>query len=195
MELKSARSCKDLYPVLATKTEALLQDGSTVYWVYSGITDSKWENMTVTRPQKLGKEFPKTFGHYHSQNFLETYKLVQGTGLFLLQKKFYESGIWIWNQLEAVYLVRPEIGEEIRITPEWGHAWINIGNEPLVTFDDWRSGHIPQDYEPIERLHGMGYYLTNENNEVRIDPNPEYKLLPPPKVITVKGFYQVTRQA
>jgi oxalate decarboxylase/phosphoglucose isomerase-like protein (cupin superfamily) len=192
MELKSARLVKDLRPVLTTKSEKILTSEDVVYWVFSGITNAAWENMTVLNPQKLDNEFPKTFGHYHTTNVIETYKLIHGEGLFQLQKRMSENNEWAIDKLEAVYFVRLDIGEEISITPEWGHSWSNIGTEPLVTFDNWRSGHTPQDYEPMEKLHGMGYYLSGKIDDIKIEPNPNYQSLPAPKVLTVKGFYQLT---
>ena len=32
-----------------------------------------------------------------------------------------------------------------------GHSWSNIGKEPLITLDNWKEGHTPGDYEPIEK--------------------------------------------
>jgi oxalate decarboxylase/phosphoglucose isomerase-like protein (cupin superfamily) len=192
MELKTARTCIDLAPVLFTPIDKLNNIDETVYWVYSGVTQSKWENMTIISPQKLGSEFPKTFGHYHTQNVLETYKLIHGKGLLLLQKKYYENDMWVPNKLDRVYLVKLEPNEEIIITPEWGHSWSNIGDEPLVTLDDWRAGHTHHDYDPVERQKGMGFYLTHNGDEVKIEPNHNYKALPVPKIISLKGFYQIT---
>ncbi len=43
-------------------------------------------DLTIIPAVKLGREFNKTFGHIHKHNEPETYKLLLGKALFLLQK-------------------------------------------------------------------------------------------------------------
>ena len=182
MKIKSERKLSELVEVLY-KTASL--DGDpTIYWVFENITDSKWENMTVIAPIMMGSEFPKTYGHYHNTNTLETYKHVNGEGVLILQKKLRE------NIVEHVYIVKPTPGEEITITPEWGHSWSNVGKTPLITFDDWRAGHTPADYQPIKELGGMAVYLVKEDGELKIIQNPKYKILNAPQVVSALEFKQ-----
>ena len=158
-----------------------------VYWVFSGVSKS-WENMTVISPGSYSGEFPKTFGHYHTSNITERYKLITGQGLLLMQKRKFADDDWIIDQLERLYLVELIPGDEIDITPEWGHSWSNIGNEPLITLDNWKEGHTPGDYEPIEKMGGMGYFLVKSPNGAEYKPNPKYKDVPRPEWITAGDF-------
>ncbi len=155
-----------------------------VYWVFSEVSANRWENMTVIVSGLYGDEYPKTFGHYHEVGVDETYHLVAGDGVLQLQKKKIVAGKWIQDEVEEVFLVRAKPGDNLLITPEYGHSLSNISKGPLISFDDWRSGHQPSDYEVIEKLQGLAYYLVEEKGEVRAIPNPNYKNLPEPQWIT-----------
>lgn len=166
------------------------QDGADpVYWVFKGVTEEQWENCTIIVSGKLGSEYPKTFGHYHPQGVpIEIYHLIEGEGVLQMQKKKIVNGELQADEVEEVYLVKAKPGDEIAITPDWGHSWSNVGSGPLISFDNWRTGHTPSDYEPIEKMKGLAYYLIEENGEVKAVPNPEYKNLPEAKWITASDF-------
>lgn len=164
-----------------------------VYWVFSEISGDPsaggWANLTVIAPGKIGDEYPKTFGHYHPENAPdETYHLINGQGVLVMQRKKMEDGEWKTEEVEEVVLIKAEPGDEIKITPKWGHSWSNIGDDPLISFDDWRTGHTPSDYQPIEDTHGLAYYIIEENGEVKAVPNPKYQNLPEPKWVTASEF-------
>lgn len=172
---------------------AVLKDPSSlgpdpVYWVYSEIADGRWANLTVIAPGRFTDEYPKTFGHYHGSAVNETYHLIEGEGVLLLQKKHFEGGKWIPEKVDEVILIKAKPGDEILITPEWGHSWSNLGEGPLLSFDDWRSGHSPFDYEDIKSLQGLAYYLIEENGRVKAVPNPKYVDLPEPKWLNAQEF-------
>ncbi len=159
------------------------------YWVFDEISEAKWANLTIITPGSYNGEFPKTFGHYHPTDApKETYHLISGEGILLMQKKHLENGEWTPEKVDEVYLIKAKPGDEIVITPEFGHSWSNIDSEPLVSFDDWRSGHQPSDYEPISQLHGMAYYLIEENGQPKAVPNSSYKDLPKPRWVTAEEF-------
>src|SRR3989344_3042919 len=182
MKLSSTRNLADLKKVLKDPASS---GPDPSYWVFSEVSDSKWANITVWAPGKYSEEYNKTFGHYHPENALdETYHVIEGNGVLQLQKRFIENGDWITEKVGEVFLIKAEAGDEIIIPWEYGHCWSNIGDGPLLTFDNWRSGHDPSDYEPIERLKGLAYYLTDENGEVKTIPNPNYKDLPEPEWLT-----------
>ncbi len=162
-----------------------------VYWVFGQISDDRWANVTIITAGRYAGEYPKTFGHYHGSNDPETYHLIEGEGVLMMQKKHMEGGVHVPDEVDEVYLVRAKPGEEILITPEWGHSWSNIGDTPLISYDDWRSGHTPADYEPIEKLQGLAYYLVEENGEPTPVPNPNYKNLPQAQWVTVSEFKEI----
>jgi oxalate decarboxylase/phosphoglucose isomerase-like protein (cupin superfamily) len=190
MDIRSKRKLKK-------QTEVLKNPKATgpdpVYAVFDKLGMDGWENETVLVNGSYDGEFPKTYGHYHPEHAPpEKYELVSGQGVFLLQKKFYdENGKWIPEKVREVLLVKAEKpGTQIVVNPDYGHSWSNVGNEPLVTLDDWTYKHTPGDYIHIERLRGMAYYLVEKNGEVEAIPNSNYKDLPKPKWITSEDLLQ-----
>jgi len=160
-----------------------------VYWVFSEVDNSdKWVNMTVISPGKLGQEYPKTFGHYHGDPTPEIYHRVGGEGILVLQKKHFEHGIWMPEKVDEVLLVRTLEGDELTITPEYGHSWSNIGVTPLILFDNWKSRHSLSDYEMIKELSGLAYYIIEEYNKPTAVPNPNYVDLPEPIWLTAEQY-------
>ena len=188
MLLKSTRTLEEMVPVLSDPN---LKDGvdlkSPIYWVFSNVS-KQWENMTLIAPGEYNGEFPKTFGHYHSSPTTERYKLLSGKGILLMQKRQFIDDDWQSDRIEKIYIVEFMPGDELDITKEWGHSWSNIGNEPLVTLDNWRDGHTPGDYKPIEDMGGMGYFLVKKGNGAEFIPNAKYKDLPKPEWVTAKEF-------
>ena len=189
MLLKFTRTLGEMIPVLMESPE--IKDDSPVYWVFSNVS-KKWENMTVISPGNLGKEFPKTYGHYHPTDTVEKYKLLSGQGLLIMQKRKFVDDDWKDNQIEKVYFVEFLPGDEINITSEWGHSWSNISSEPLVTLDDWKDGHKESDYEPMKKLQGMSYYLISKNGQAEFVTNKNYKDLPKPEWITASDFNKLS---
>lgn len=185
MRLGSVRDLDGNTPVLKDPT---LGGPNPVYWVFTDISEGKWKNMTIWTTGRYGKEYPKTFGHYHGTPDLETYQVISGKGIFVLQKKFMENGVWIPEKVSNVVLVEGNPGEEVTITPEWGHSWSNIGESPLVTFDDWSAGHSPTDYAMVEKLQGLAYYLVDDNGKPKAVANPKYIDPPEPMWMSAKEF-------
>jgi len=188
MQLKSTRTLGEMIPVLADKNISKDKDkNDSVYWVFSDVSKT-WENLTLISPGDYNGEFPKTFGHYHSSSAVEKYKLISGKGILLMQKRKFADDDWAFDRLEKIYFVEFFPGDEIEITQEWGHSWTNIGNEPLITMDNWKEGHLPEDYKPIEEMGGMGYFFVKKDGGAQFIPNSKYKELPKPEWVTVKEF-------
>jgi len=150
-----------------------------VYWVFSRL-GGKWENLTIISSNKYGDEYAKTFGHYHGAEVPEKYHVASGQGVVVLQTR---------NQ-DQVFAIKMQTGDEIVITPEWGHAFVNVGTDPLMLFDDWRSGHTSHDYEQIGKMAGMSVYVVGDNVEHRLVPNPKYNLKSKPKWVSLADFTQ-----
>lgn len=185
MKISSTRDLASLKPVLQNPTAS---GPDLVYWVFSGVTHEKWENLTVITDEKLGQEYPKTYGHYHGHPIGEIYHLIEGQGILILQKKYYENEKWIEDKVSEVILIKAQPGDEITITPEWGHSWSNVGNLPLLSYDDWREGHTERDYDVMEKLHGLAYYLIEKDGQVTPIPNPNYQNLPEPIWMSAEEF-------
>lgn len=185
MRINSVRDFEGLRSVLKDPTST----GPTVaYQVFTEIDEKPWVNKTVISSGLYGSEFPKTFGHYHGKAVDEKYRVVSGTGLLVLQKKHFDQKMWVAEQVDEVLIIKAAAGDELVITPEYGHSWSNVGQDELVLFDNWSSGHTPQDYYFIEKLHGLAYYIVDENGSPKAVPNPNYKNLPEPKWLSAEEF-------
>lgn len=190
MKLASIKELDGLKPVLKDQ-KSLGPD--PVYWVFSEVSLREgWDNITIISPGNLNGEYPKTFGHYHSQEVDEVYRLLEGEGIFIMQKKHFEEGKWVPEMVDAVFLIRAKVGDEITITPEYGHSWSNVGKCPLIAYDNWTWGHQPSDYEDIKRLQGLAYYLVEENGQVKAIPNTRYQNLPQPTWTTAEEFKKLS---
>jgi glucose-6-phosphate isomerase, archaeal len=188
MNLGSTRELSGMNPVLKDPDQGGVDP---VYWVFKGVTEAEWENCTIIASGLLGQEYPKTFGHYHPEGVpVETYHLIEGEGVLQMQRKRIVDGELKVTEVEEVVLITAKPGDEINITPEWGHSWSNIGKGPLISFDNWRTGHTPTDYEPMETQQGLAYYLVEENGEVKAVKNPKYQNLPEPQWLTAEEFKQ-----
>lgn len=167
-----------------------------VYQVVHNVGND-WENKTIINPGKIGQEYTKTHGHYHPDNAPdEIFRVAEGEGVLALQKKHVENGVIVPEMVEEVFLVKAKAGDEIKIKKDYGHSWSNIGNEPLVLLDDWKTPHSPEDYKPIDIQHGMAYFLVEEDGKLKTVPNPTYKDLPEPIWLTteeVTSFAQVNQ--
>lgn len=171
MKLSLKRTLSEMREVMLDPAAAGLDP---VYEVWTELPDHFWINKTVVFPGRLGKEFTKTYGHFHSTPVEEVYYVTQGKGILVLE-----------NERE-VLLVRAEMGDEIIISPEFGHSWSNVGKDELVLFDNWSIPHSPSDYAEIKRLHGMVYYLTEKDGEIELLANPNYQTHPSPVWLTAK---------
>lgn len=186
MKLGSIRELSGMKPVLRNPDST---GPDPVYWVFPEVSDSGWANVTMIVPGNYNDEKPKTFGHYHPVDAVdETYHLIEGEGVLQLQKKHIVDGVLDPERVEEVYLIKAKPGDEVVIKPEMGHSWSNVGSGPLISYDNWRSGHTPSEYEPIEKQQGMAYYLVEEGGKIKAVPNPKYKDLPEPIWITAEEF-------
>lgn len=190
MRIKSARSLKELSEVLMDKNS---KGPDPAYWVLTDIPSPRWKNITLTSPGNYNGELVKTYGHYHSSDTNETYKLISGQGVLLVQKRKFIDDDFAEDIIETVYFIEFLPEDELIITPEWGHSFINLGNEPLVTYDDWSEPHKESDYKAIKKLNGMSYYLILKNNKPEFVKNPNYKEVPIPKWISVSELGGITQ--
>lgn len=141
-----------------------------------------WENGTV------GGEYIKAYGHYHVSDFIETYTVLSGEGILLLQsRKIDESGQTLDDQVEYVKAVFLKPGSSFAIPARAGHLMVNIGNSWLVTLDDSpvnlgrnQESAWPEhaDYEPIKKLRGFAYYIVEKDGKPTFVKNPRYKNTP-----------------
>jgi glucose-6-phosphate isomerase len=124
-------------------------------------------NITVLVPGKIGREFTKTYGHYHRDDRCETYKVLFGEGKMLIQNR----------DASGVRLLEMKVGEEVVVPAGYAHTMINTGDGPLVTADDCSpdAETAVNDYQPIKEKHGFALYVVEEDGKIETVPNPKVR--------------------
>jgi glucose-6-phosphate isomerase len=183
------------------KMQEVLMDprapGSEIqYHMVRGGTNQR--NITVWEPGKVGGEYIKTYGHYHIGNLDETYWIIFGEGIALLQKRVKDAnGAPIDDEIEAVYAVHVKPGDSLFIPSEWGHLVVNISDTYFVTADDSPvnfdeanpvsfPGHA--DYEAVKKMQGFCYYVVEKDGQPALVKNPKYKKIPEISIITPSQY-------
>lgn len=170
----------------------------THYYMIRGGADKR--NITVWETGTVGEEYIKTYGHYHVGQLDETYYILLGEGIVLLQKRKTDSvGNPIDNEIESFYAIPVRGGDQIFIPSGVGHLVVNIGKTWLVTADDSPvnmaevdpvslPGHA--DYKPLKKLQGFTYYVVEENGKPTLVKNPKYKEIPEVEWFTPEEYKQ-----
>jgi glucose-6-phosphate isomerase len=166
------------------------------YYMIRGGSDKK--NVTIWETGTVGGEYIKTYGHYHVGKLDETYWIVEGEGVVLLQKrKTDDSGNPIDDEIEQAIAIKVKAGDSVFIPSGMGHLVVNTGKTWLVTVDDSPvnfeevdpvslPGHA--DYEAVQKMHGFGYYLVDENGQPKGVANSNYKNLPELEWLTTEEW-------
>lgn len=159
---------------------------------------SNQRNITIWEPGLVGKEYIKTYGHYHVGKLDETYWIIFGEGIVLVQKRALDiNGKPIDDEIEEAYAVHVKPGDAIYMPSEWGHLVVNISNTYFVTADDSPvnfdeenpvsfPGHA--DYESVKKMQGFCYYIVNENGKPSLVKNTKYKKIPEIKIIEASEY-------
>lgn len=136
-------------------------------------------DLTILLPCVLGREYSKTFGHYHQPQAKEIYKVLLGQGLFLFQKGKEVIG--------DICFVAVERRDEVKIPPGYAHTTINTGVAPLVTLN-FSDPQVRNDYKPIEEKRGFGYYVVKgKDREVEFVRNKNYEGVPEIRELRIKN--------
>lgn len=155
------------------------------YYMIRGGTQQR--NVTVWEPGTISGEYIKTYGHYHVGDLSETYWIVYGQGVALLQKLAEdEKGEPISDTVEDFKAIPVKPGQEIFMPKKFGHLLANIGETYFVTLDDSSvdfedrdpasfPGHA--DYSLVQKMRGFAYYVVEHNGQVALKKNPLYKAI------------------
>jgi len=128
-------------------------------------------DVTLIRPEPLGRELMKTAGHYHPGIFGELYEVVHGRCFCLLQRANQKDH----KIIEEVIICEAEAGSKIVIPPYFGHILINPGPDYLVT-SNWVSSVFKSEYELYKHAQGAAYYLVGSSDKkLEYVANPNYK--------------------
>lgn len=144
---------------------------------------SKKRNITVWETGKVGDEYIKTYGHYHVGNLDETYLILQGEGIALLQKMVVENGAPQPDKIEEFKAIPVKAGDSVYMPSGYGHLVANTGKEWFVTSDDspveeaGDSASMPghADYESVKQMHGFAYYVVEKNGVPTLVRNTLYR--------------------
>ncbi|MBC8436457.1 MAG: glucose-6-phosphate isomerase [Candidatus Omnitrophica bacterium] len=130
-------------------------------------------DLTLIKPDALGRELMKTAGHYHPGSFGELYEVVAGRCYCLMQKCLASD----YQAIEEVIVVEAAAGEKIVIPPGFGHILINPGPKHLVT-SNWVSSRFSSEYELYKKAQGAAYFVIGPADKPQFIPNPNFKKLP-----------------
>ncbi len=193
---KSARTLAELEPYLKTPGVGSGPDPAYRMWrevhlksddQNIGAQNLRYD-LTLLAPGKInGEEFVKTAGHFHEiktgtgLGYPEIYEVISGRGYFLLQKMDE-----IYSQAEEVYLIESAPKEKVLVPPGFGHATINVYDEPLLVAN-WVGTTMSYNYEPYKKHRGAAYYLIgNEAGGIDILKNSNYGDVPEIKKIRAR---------
>ncbi len=160
------RWVEDLSPVLAYPQS--VNDNFKAYLMFRDVYKTATEHkriisknlrydITVIPPHKVGKEFIKTYGHYHpvaegNQSYTEIYEVLHGKAFYLLQKL--DNG-----QVADFVVVEATQGDEVVIPPNYGHVTVNPSDEKL-RMSNWVYRGFESYYETYKNMRGACYYYT-----------------------------------
>ena len=146
---------------------------------------SQQKNITVWEPGTISGEYVKTYGHYHVGDLSETYKIIFGQGVALLQKLAEnKKGEPIPDEVSEFKAIVVKEGQSLFMPPKFGHLLANTGETYFVTSDDSPvdfedrdpasfPGHA--DYELVRKMRGFAYYVIDHNGKPALKRNPLYK--------------------
>jgi glucose-6-phosphate isomerase len=130
-------------------------------------------DITVIEPGKVGEEFIKTKGHYHSLvpgtdlSYPEVYEVIEGEVEYLIQTRPNDK-----KETEVV-IIKAGVGDKIIVPPGYGHVSVNVGKIPSVS-SNLQKRDLPAgaDYGGFEYFHGGALYRTERGWQ----ENPEYQI-------------------
>lgn len=170
------------------KMKEVLMDSEGVgpavhYYMIRGGVDQR--NITVWEPGTISGEYIKTYGHYHIGDLSETYWIIFGQGVALLQKlKERENGEMIADGVEEFKAIQVKAGQEIFMPAKFGHLVVNTGetyfataDDSPVDFEDRDPASFPghADYELVKKMRGFAYYVVEHDGKPALKRNPLYK--------------------
>ncbi len=157
-EKVEVRMLKDVKEVLFDRKWAEEANDFELYFMYRGLAykeDIRGRflryDITIIPFQMLGKEYPKTKGHYHPDGYGEIYTVLEGKAIYLLQNE----------DATEVVAIEADKGQIVIVPPGYGHITINPGKE-ILKMANWISPSLDSDYDSIMDKGGGAYFLTTD---------------------------------
>jgi glucose-6-phosphate isomerase len=170
--------------VCLEKDRALIEDSGLSY------------DITIIPPLLLGREYNKTFGHFHPEaaagmTYPELYEVLHGRAHFALQ----DTGSSRFVVFDAT------AGDKVLIPPNYGHITINPSEDVLV-ISNWVCSGFTSDYRLMEEKRGGLYYLTEsgwiKNPAYEAHPEIEFRKpsdMPASGLFRAEPMYNLIREA
>ena len=164
------RYLKDVRNVLCDQEWAkTASDDLELYYMYRqlSVKNGLRYDITVIPPRMLGREFVKTKGHHHAGAYGELYIVLEGEGIYLMQKG---DG----NKIEDVCVVKAKAGQAVVIPGNYGHVTINSSGKELK-MANWLVKEDKGNFSLFEKMQGACYYCS-KTGWIK---NENYKEVPP----------------
>lgn len=153
------------------------------YYMIRGGVEQK--NITIWEPGTVSGEYIKTYGHYHVGQLSETYWLLYGQGIVLLQKLATDANNqMIADVVEEFKAIPVKQGDNLFISAGYGHLVANTSTTYLVTADNSPVDFTEKDptslpghanYELVKQMQGFAYYVVEHEGKPALKRNPRYK--------------------
>ncbi|MCC6790531.1 MAG: hypothetical protein IT336_02540 [Thermomicrobiales bacterium] len=191
----SSRLAADLDAVLQTPDDA--DAGTELYRLYALAEAPAAERAALDRlgltyslvlmpPGRIGREFPKTAGHYHPTMpeshlaYPEVYTQLHGKFHLLLQRRDAADP----ERVADCAIVEMNPGFTIVIPPGYAHVLINTTDAPALMAGLYAAAFRP-DYAPVRRRRGLAHYIVaGPRGQVETIANPNYSSAPPLRWLT-----------
>jgi glucose-6-phosphate isomerase, archaeal len=158
---------------------------------------SAQRNVTCWEPGTVGGEYIKTYGHYHVGDLDETYWILLGEGIAIIQKRAEGPSGPIDDEIDGIYAVHVKAGDALYMPSGWGHLVVNTSSTYLVTADDSPvdfgekdavslPGHA--DYEPVRKMGGFAYFVVEKDGRPALERNPRYRKVPEVGIIDARDY-------
>lgn len=144
------------------------------------------KNITVWEPGTISREYIKTYGHYHVGALDETYWIIFGQGVALLQKLAVDGNEQMVPDIVEEFKAIPvKQGDSVYMPSGYGHLVVNTGTTYFVTADDSpvdfgdkkdeasMPGHA--DYSLVQKMKGFAYYVVEHDGKPALVKNKLYK--------------------
>jgi len=164
------RKLNDMREVLADKDFAENSPDMDLYYMYRGLTekDNLRYDITTIPAKMLGNEFNKTKGHYHVGAMQELYMVLEGTAIYLLQRKNAKG------EVEDIFAVEAHKGDAVIMPAFYGHVTINPSKTEELKMANWVCKDCKSDYSDYVKMGGACWYFT-ESGWIK---NENYKNVP-----------------
>ncbi|MFH1233792.1 MAG: glucose-6-phosphate isomerase family protein [Patescibacteria group bacterium] len=198
--IPSIRFVKDMEKVILDKGWVKDNKSQPLYYMYRDLSKNEKDAEKIktanlrfdildSAPVRLGDEYNKTAGHYHSITngtkfaYPEIYELLIGDVYYLMQKT---DG----DKVEDVCAIKAVAGDKVIVPSNYGHFTIFLSSDS-VRMSNWISNNSLSDYDQVKQKHGAAYYALidkNADDGVKWIKNEKYSSIPALRFLKPTNF-------